>query len=51
MRRNTTLKGRCVKEKKKKNGKNKMKETKEKRSRRPYHVEYDEVITECDRDI
>ena len=54
MRRNATLKGRCVREKKRKEkrkGKEKKmkneKETKEKR-RKPYHVEYAEVITECD---
>ena len=55
MRRNATLKGRCVKKKKKrtikfKNEKKEKKETKEK-SRKPYHVEYEEVITEYDPDI
>ena len=43
MRRNATLKGRRVEKKKKK-------EKKETR-RRPYHIEYAEVITERDPDI
>ena len=53
MRRNATLKGRHVKKKrrkekeKKKNEKNEKKETIAK-WKRPYHVEYTEVITECD---
>ena len=50
MRRNATLKGRRVKKRKKekkRKRKRNEKETKEKR-RKPYHVEYAEVITECD---
>ena len=55
MRRNATLKGRCVRKekeekrkvKKKKRVSNEKNETRV-QYRRPYHVEYAEVITECD---
>ena len=53
MRRNATLKGRCVRKRKEnrkeKEKEKKMKNEKEtKKKRKPYHVEYAEVITECD---
>ena len=46
MRRNATLKGRRVKKKEKKE--KEMKKRQKKKGRKPYHVEYAEVITECD---